>query len=194
VDKSNLLSTPIAGLFIKIAVAVNTIAIVIAYLDVSIPEANFLSISYWPWLIISTPIVLFLLWKHYKTFNAQLDMMVPNALSGGNAKPILLYLRPFITDGDLMGGGDTFINSIKGMLQIFDTANLFEGKLLSVVREKYIPVKFDESEKNESKKLIYKIKTMFSYRCGKHFDDTDKWLDTVDRTLNTCTLCIICSS
>lgn len=184
-DKSNFFSTPIAGLFIKIIFALNIIAIAIAHFDASIPEANLLSVTYWPWLIISTLIILFLLWKHYKAFNKQLDIMVANALSGSNAKPILLYLRPFVSDGYLV------IRSANGILEVVDRANVLEGKLLSVVCEKYIPVKFDESENNESKKLLYKIRAMFSYRCGRHFDDTDDWLSTVDRMLDRCALCII---
>ncbi len=165
--------------------AVNFVAIAIAYFDAIIPEANLLSTSYWHWLIISTLIILFLLWKHYKTFNKQLDMMVANVLSGSNAKPILLYLRPFVSDGYLI------IRPANGILEVVDTANVFEGKLLSVVCEKYIPVKFDESENNESKKLLYKIRAMFSYRCGRHFDDTDDWPGTVDGMLDRCALCII---
>lgn len=184
-DNSSFFSTPIAGLLLKIAWAFNLIAIAIVFIDASIYESSLRVTSYWPWLIISELIIVFLLWKHYKAFNKQLDRMVSNALSGSNIKPILLYLRPFVSDGYLI------IRSAKGILPIIDTADVFEGKLLSVVCEKYIPIRFDESENNESKKLIYKIWAMFSYRCGRHFDDTDGWLNTVDRMLDKCELCII---
>lgn len=187
--KSNFFADPIAGLFIKIAVALNSIAI--AIIAVSPAEENLPFVPNWPWLMISTPIVIFLLWRHYKAFNAQTDRQVSIALSGGNIKPVLLYLRPFVTDGYLIDGGNSFTIHVKGLLQFVDTTNVFEGRLLSVVCKKYVPVKFDESEENESKKLIYKIRTMFSYRFGRHFDDTDDWLNTVDRTLNNCALCII---
>lgn len=188
-EKPNFLAHPVAGLFIKIAVALNSIAI--AVFAASPAQENLPFVPNWPWLVISTPIVIFLLWRHYKAFNAQLDRQVSIALSGGNTRPVLLYLRPFVTDGYLIDGGDTFANTVKGLLQFVNTTNVFEGRLLSVVCKKYVPVKFDESEENESKKLIYKIRTMFSYRFGRHFDDTDEWLNTVDRTLNNCALCII---
>lgn len=189
-DKHSFFAAPIVGLFIKIVVAINSAAIFIIAASPT-TEDTLPYIQYWPWFILSTPIVLFFLWKHYKAFNTQLDVLVSDALSGNNNKPIVLYLRPFVTDGYILDGGDTVIETIKGSLLLVNTITLFEGRLLSVVSKKFIPIKFDQSDENESKNVIYKIRTIFSYRFGRHFDNTTDWLNTVGRTLNRSALCII---
>ncbi len=193
-NKYSFFSNSVAGMLIKLAVTVNT---AVLFFIVTFPSENIVIKLYWPWLIISTPIVLFLLWMHYRILNTQHDKLVSDVLiSDHSIMPTALYLRPFVTDGSNFHPNKySNVDTLIGFSQFVSTIAVFEGRLLSVIRKKYIPIKFDqsaeESAKNESKNPLHKINTMFSYRFGRHFDNTQEWRDTVRRMIKRCALCII---
>ncbi len=193
-DKDSLFANPKVGLFIKILASINSIAIV--FILVSVQE-NLPYIAYWPWLVLSTPLMFYLLWKHYNAFNMQLDKLVTGTLAGDNNNiPTMLYLRPFVSDGaDIYLGKQGTFDFLFALPHIVDTGGVFEGKLLPVIYKKYIPIKFDhspkKSAKSDSRNPIYKFNAMLTYRFGRYFDSTEQWLDTVRKIAKNCAICII---
>ncbi len=193
-DKDSYFASPLAGLFIKIIVAINTVVLVII---ITYPDENLSIKLYWPWLVLSTPLVLFLLWKHYNVFNTQLDKLVSRVVTSDHSDiPTALYLRPFVSDGaEMYLGKNSAADLLLGLLHMVNTTSVFEGRLLPVIYNKYIPIKLDysieESDKNESRNLHYKISAMFTYRFGRHFDNTEEWVETVRKVTKNCAICIL---
>lgn len=153
--------------------------------------------TYWSYffygaLFLMTPLAI--LFLCYRTANRVRDKEVADLISGENdsSKPIILYLRPFLTDGNIPIGNEQILNVFKDFLIFnFGKAGGIEGRLIEVLSDQYMLLRFDYDKLDFIKAPIHYLRAAFSHRAGKIIDNSPGWEERVKRIAKKSHLCIV---
>jgi len=125
----------------------------------------------------------YLLYLHVTRSNLNFDKVASKILEDGSLPlnaPIIVYLRPFVTDGKLPIQLNSVSETISTMFFLgLDRAGGFESKLRSVLKYKFNLVRLDDDDdknKNFWKEPVTSIESLFGHRIGKYDTNKESWL------------------
>lgn len=143
--------------------------------------------------------VLLSIWRRVRTINS-VDSEVSSHLFEAHDfsyddKGIVVFLRPFITEGKLVYRHTSFIRDLKGALFggfLLDPAEL-ESSLFGVFRENYVTLRFDTTDSANHKRQADKLLTFVRDRFGSYSVDAGQhdWLNLVLDSVSKALLCFI---
>lgn len=180
------------GLLAKLLVTVNLFAtlMVLVYMQGNTK----ISALYLFLLVCSILINTYLLFIYFHFNNTYRDKLVLSLVEqdfNNSEKPILLFLRPFITDGK------TPVK--KGLLQSFfaplflslNTLGGFESRLLAALEKHYHIVRFDDGKYKPFKFSWAYLRYLFIHRPGRYPDSSMAWSERVHDTALKASVCLI---